>query len=325
MKVEVLFFEGCPNHKPAVELARDVARELGVSAEVEEVEVKSQEDVERLRFLGSPSINVDGVDVEPRARTRTDYGFTCRTYGGRGLPTREVVADAMKSAPGASTGHDCCAPAGVPSPAKPGGIEPPATWWAAGGSVVSAIAASACCWLPLLLVAFGVSAAGVSSAFETLRPVFLGVAALLLGFAFYRAYFRQQACAPDSACAVPKGQRFNRVMLWVAAGFVLVFALFPKYVGLLLAQNSGQANVSNAPAEGAPVVTLELKGMSCEACGPTIEKALRGVPGVTSASVSYTESRAKVTVDPASLPSREALVKAVEKAGYEVTGGSAAK
>lgn len=326
MRVEVLFFEGCPNHKPAVELARAVARDLGVSGEVDEVEVKTPEDAKRLRFLGSPSIRVDGLDVEPKARGRTDFGFCCRTYGGKGLPSREVVEAAMKASADGPAGHDYCAPAGVTGPAETGGAEPPGTVWAAAGSVVSAIAASACCWLPLLLLAIGVSAAGVSSAFETFRPVFLGVAALLLGYAFYRTYFRQEVCAPGSSCPVPrKGQRFNRVMLWVATGLVLVFALFPKYVGLLLAQSGGHVNVSNVPADAAPVVTLELKGMSCEACAPHVEKALRGIPGVQAATVSYAESRAKVTVDPSSPPSREALVKAVEEAGYEVKDGSGVK
>lgn len=111
----------------------------------------------------------------------------------------------------------------------------------------------------------------------------------------------------------------------MATGFVLVFALFPKYVGLLLAQSGGHVNESNAPADAAPVVTLELKGMSCEACAPHVEKALRGVPGVQAATVSYAESRARVTVDPSSPPSREALVKAVEEAGYEVKDGSGVK
>lgn len=323
MRVEVLFFEGCPNHKPAVELARDVARQLGVTAEVREVEVKSQEDVLRLRFLGSPSIHVNGVDVEPAARGRTDFGFTCRTYGGKGLPKREVVEAALQSPPESSAGHDEGASAESSGTAATAEADPPGSMWATAGSVVSAVAASACCWLPLPLVAFGVSAAGVSSAFETLRPAFLGMAALLLGFAFYQAYFRKEVCAPGSACAVPrKGQRLNRVMLWVATGFVLVFALFPKYAGLLLADNGRQADVS---AEGATVVTLHLAGMSCEACAPTVEKALRGVPGVQGATVSYTESRAKVSVDPSSPASRESLVRAVEKAGYGVKDGPGAK
>ena len=53
-----------------------------------------------------------------------------------------------------------------------------------GGSVVAAVLSSACCWLPLLLLAFGASAAGVSAFFERWRPAFLVVAIGLLGAGF---------------------------------------------------------------------------------------------------------------------------------------------
>ena len=70
MKIEVLYFEGCPNHLPAVELMREVAAELGIGADIQEVEVTDQAEAERLRFLGSPTIQVNGIDVEPEARLR---------------------------------------------------------------------------------------------------------------------------------------------------------------------------------------------------------------------------------------------------------------
>ena len=50
--------------------------------------------------------------------------------------------------------------------------------WIGIGSVASALAASACCWLPLVLVAFGASTAGLSAAFERVRPWFLGATAV---------------------------------------------------------------------------------------------------------------------------------------------------
>ena len=104
-RIEILYFEGCPNHEPATALAREVVRELGLGAEIREVEVKGPEDAARLGFLGSPSIQVDGVDIEPEARNRNDFGFACRTYGGEGLPRREMLAAALKdenSMPGRS-------------------------------------------------------------------------------------------------------------------------------------------------------------------------------------------------------------------------------
>ncbi len=95
MKVNVLYFAGCPHHKPAVALVREVAAKLGLTAEIGEVEVNSQADAERHRFLGSPTIQVDGLDVEPEARDRHDYAFSCRTYDGQGTPPRDMLAAAL--------------------------------------------------------------------------------------------------------------------------------------------------------------------------------------------------------------------------------------
>jgi len=54
-------------------------------------------DVERLRFLGSPTVLVDGVDIEPEARHRTDYSYSCRMYSGvSGLPSEEMLMAALQ-------------------------------------------------------------------------------------------------------------------------------------------------------------------------------------------------------------------------------------
>ncbi|MEK7732216.1 MAG: mercuric transporter MerT family protein [Planctomycetota bacterium] len=122
--------------------------------------------------------------------------------------------------------HHCC-DAATASPA--GDDSRRAGLWAVGASVASALVASACCWLPLLLVTLGLSAAGVASAFEKVRPYFLGVCAVPLGLGFYLVYFRKETCAPGTACATPNRRLtpFNQAMLWVAALLVTVFALFP--------------------------------------------------------------------------------------------------
>lgn len=317
MKVEVLYFEGCPNHEPAVRLAREVLAELGQNATVEEVEITSPEDAERLRFLGSPTVLVDGVDVEPSARSRTDYGFSCRTYNGNGVPPRELIADAVKG--NTETGKPHCCPPSSPAAAETPAPKSQGTLLAVVGSVISAVVASACCWMPLLLIGVGASAAGVSAVFERARPVFLVAAFGLLGLGFFFAYGRREGCVPGGACAVPNPRlkRFNRVMLWGSAVVVTAFAFFPSYAGLLLAESS-----EAVPAQGlaqSPTLTLGIEGMSCEACAVHIEKGLKAVPGVRSATVAYADKAASVSIDPDSPPSRDALAKAVEDAGYEVT------
>ena len=80
MKIEILYFDGCPNHQPAIELVRQMLREVCGSVEVVEVNVPDAATAEAARFIGSPTIRVDGLDVEPAARTAREYALTCRTY-----------------------------------------------------------------------------------------------------------------------------------------------------------------------------------------------------------------------------------------------------
>lgn len=74
-------------------------REL--EAIVERIIVDNEDDARRLGFLGSPTLKINGVDVEPSARQRTDFGMACRVYrlGGRvlGAPPREMIQQALAS------------------------------------------------------------------------------------------------------------------------------------------------------------------------------------------------------------------------------------
>lgn len=105
--VEVLYFDGCPSHLPTVDLVQRVSDELGVSAQIKQVELTSHDDPEQFRFLGSPTVRVNGVDVEPSARHRENFGFSCRVYGdGPGAPPKQMVADAIRRAAGGDTVAD---------------------------------------------------------------------------------------------------------------------------------------------------------------------------------------------------------------------------
>lgn len=80
------------------------------------------------------------------------------------------------------------------------------------GALASAVVASACCWLPLLLIAVGVSGTALSATFEAWRPVLLPVTFVLLGVASYFTYRKPKVLAATSAgtapsescCSVPK-------------------------------------------------------------------------------------------------------------------------
>jgi hypothetical protein len=99
VKIEFLFWRGCPSHPEARDLLGEVLEASGVEATVEEHEVTTQEEAERLRFPGSPTIRVDGRDVDPDG-AGTRPALTCRIYhlpDGRvsPVPTREQLEEAL--------------------------------------------------------------------------------------------------------------------------------------------------------------------------------------------------------------------------------------
>ena len=103
--VEILYFDGCPNHHPAVALVERVSRELGLEPELRLVNVPDQEAAQRQRFLGSPTIRVGGVDVDPHTQERDDYALSCRVFrteaGMVGQPDEQWVRAALLREAGA--------------------------------------------------------------------------------------------------------------------------------------------------------------------------------------------------------------------------------
>jgi hypothetical protein len=102
MKIDLLYFEGCPGHEAYLPRLRELLDEAGVDATVRLIHVRTHEDAVRERFLGSPTLRVAGADIDPDAAARRDYGLTCRLYptsdGPRGAPPDEWVLSALRDA-----------------------------------------------------------------------------------------------------------------------------------------------------------------------------------------------------------------------------------
>jgi hypothetical protein len=102
MRVELLYFDGCPNYRRLLPKLRETLARAAVSDEVELRQVASIEDADRERFLGSPTVRIDGRDVDPTAGERTDYGIKCRLYqlcgASTGLPPESWIAAAIDDA-----------------------------------------------------------------------------------------------------------------------------------------------------------------------------------------------------------------------------------
>lgn len=189
------------------------------------------------------------------------------------------------------------------------------------GAAVAAILSSACCWLPLLLIGFGVSAGGVAAVFEAYRtPLLVGTGALL-GAAFYFSYRAPKACSPDGSCATPnrKVMRMNRMMLWTATVLVVGFASFPSWMHLFVGSGkivgSGEATTS-VPASETNELRYAVEGMHCEGCKGLLEAELVKIPGVVAASVDYDEKLAIVRVRNGTAISSNAAAKAGQEVGF---------
>jgi hypothetical protein len=102
MRVELLFWEGCPSHPKALAELRAAMADMALDpATVILREVPTQPEAARERFVGSPTIRIDGVDVQPPGDE--PVGLTCRVYhrrDGRVSPTPDPadVRDALRAA-----------------------------------------------------------------------------------------------------------------------------------------------------------------------------------------------------------------------------------
>ena len=101
MKVELLYFDGCPSYEILLPKLRELLDREGVGDEIELRQVESLEAAEGERFLGSPTVRVDGADVDPGAGERRDFGLKCRLYrsneGTSGLPPEGWIIQAVRS------------------------------------------------------------------------------------------------------------------------------------------------------------------------------------------------------------------------------------
>ncbi len=102
MKIELLYFEGCPTHEQAEKLLREVLEEENIDVKIEKILVKNEEKAEELKFIGSPTIRINSKDIDPTAEQRKNYSLTCRIYlteeGAKGWPSKNMVKKALEEA-----------------------------------------------------------------------------------------------------------------------------------------------------------------------------------------------------------------------------------
>ena len=102
MEIEFFYFESCPHWKEAFRRIEEVLVEEGGIHEVRRIQVETTSEAQKHRFFGSPTIRIDGRDLDPGAWDRMDYGFSCRLYPNADgsihpVPSKDFLREAIRS------------------------------------------------------------------------------------------------------------------------------------------------------------------------------------------------------------------------------------
>ena len=97
MLIEVLYVPGCPNHAAAVRRLRTILESDGLDTHISEIAVTDELAAQALRFPGSPTVRINGIDAEPSETQST--GLACRLYAnGSGVPSQDSLQRAISTA-----------------------------------------------------------------------------------------------------------------------------------------------------------------------------------------------------------------------------------
>ncbi len=249
MRVEVLYFEDCPNHAPTVQRVRAELVSRGLPKEIEEVEIHNQAEAAALGFLGSPSVRINGLDIEEEARNLKSFGMSCRTYlegtVRSGSPSSDLIGRALNEqtsqashGSGFKSNDPCCqGDSAASAPVKLSSSVASATKSSRSGSFalfsggLAAILASTCCLGPLILVTLGVSGAWIGNLtlLEPYRPFFIVIALVALLVAWRSIYQPGQACKPGEVCSQPPTRHLYKCLFWTSALLTLLALVYPYF------------------------------------------------------------------------------------------------
>jgi len=196
-------------------MLRKALREYGLPDEVSEIPVTDCAQAEALAFPGSPTIRINGRDIESELPAQGNYALSCRTFivdGKRqGVPSPDMIRRAI----GATAEF----------PHSQAGIVKYAQRAAPAGAAISALFAATCC-LPLGISA-AAGAAGLGVVIEPLRPWLIVLSIALLAIGFVSLYRSKRTCQQRSRARI--------ALFWVSAIVVVAAVLFPQILASFLA------------------------------------------------------------------------------------------
>lgn len=99
MKIQLLYFDGCPSWESGFKNLQAALKDENLSASIELINVGDDDNATRLKFLGSPHFRVDGEDLWHEEREM--YSLSCRVYptpdGIKGFPTVSMLREQLRN------------------------------------------------------------------------------------------------------------------------------------------------------------------------------------------------------------------------------------
>ncbi|MFZ0821434.1 MAG: hypothetical protein WAM91_15305 [Candidatus Acidiferrales bacterium] len=99
LRIEIFYVPECPHVEEALANLKEVLRMEGVLLKIRHVAITDLRAAEAARFRGSPTIRIDGLDIEGETSEPTNFGMACRLYSGetrRGVPPKEMIQAAVR-------------------------------------------------------------------------------------------------------------------------------------------------------------------------------------------------------------------------------------
>lgn len=165
-----------------------------------------------------------------------------------------------------------------------------------GAAVFSAVSLKLCCWGPLLLT--GVAGISGSSVYFSwliaLKPYFLAIAFLSVGFAFYQVYKKKKVDCGN--CETDKPSFFkSKFYVWLVALFVAVMTLISYYPQLFHQTKGNEVVIVNQ--RDIQSVKLDIKGMVCQSCETNINNSVNKIDGVIQIKTSFKKGVSVIEFD----------------------------
>ncbi len=189
-------------------------------------------------------------------------------------------------------------------------------------AIVTALLASLCCITPVLAVLGGIT--GIASSFEflePLRPYFIGLTAIVLGFAFYQNYKPKKE--NEIACECEENEKSSSIQnflntkkfLWIVTIVSVILISFPYYSQIFFPELNNNSITTSSRISHA---TVHIEGMTCTSCEHSVNYALKSIKGVHKVSSDYKTGLARIEYDPDNVTDKEIKKAIEEKVGYKV-------